>query len=83
MAAKGEQPFLHMTHNLDPIYMYTIIISQRLRVIERSSFPYKVHSRGITQKTSKVEQPFLHVAHGLDLIYMPTKYYQNISKGII
>ena len=31
---------------------------------------------------SKGEQPFLHPTHRLDLIYMPTKYYQNISKGI-
>ena len=45
-------------------------------------FPYKVHSRDITQKTNKREQPFLHVTPRLDLIYMPTKYYQNISKDI-
>ena len=44
--------------------------------------PYKVHSREITQKASKGEQPFLHATHRLDPIYMPTKYYQNISKGI-
>ena len=44
--------------------------------------PNKVHSREITQKASKGEQPFLHATHRLDPIYMPTKYYQNISKGI-
>ena len=44
--------------------------------------PYKVHSREITQQASKGEQPFLHATHCLDPIYMPTKYYQNISKGI-
>ena len=44
--------------------------------------PYKVHSREITQKANKGEQPFLHATHRLDPIYMPTKYYQNISKGI-
>ena len=27
-------------------------------------------------------QPFLQVTHRLDPIHMPTKYYQNISKGI-
>ena len=52
------------------------------KVLSTQAFPYKVHSRGITQKASKGEQPFLHATHRLDLIYMPTKYYQNISKGI-
>ena len=46
------------------------------------AFPYKVHSREATQKASKREQPFLHATHRLDAIYMPTRYYQNISKGI-
>ena len=30
----------------------------------------------------KGEQPFLHATHCFDHIYMPTKYYQNISKGM-
>ena len=53
-----------------------------IRVIEHTGSHYKVHSREITQKASKGEQPFLHVTHRLDPIYMPTKYFQNISKGI-
>ena len=56
--------------------------SKGIRVIERTSLPFKVHSREITLKATKVEQRFLHVTHLLDLIYMPTEYYQNISKGI-
>ena len=51
-------------------------------LLSAQAFPYKVHLREITQKDSKGEQPFLHATHCLDLIYMPTKYYQNISKGI-
>ena len=42
----------------------------------------KVHSWDITETGSKGEQPFLQVVQPLDLIYMPTKYHQNISKGI-
>ena len=30
----------------------------------------------------KGEKPFLHATHCFDHIYMPTKYYQNISKGM-
>ena len=81
----GEQLFLHTLHRPDLINMYTKYhqnISNGIRVIEGTSFPYKVHSREITQNASKEEHPFLHMTHRLDLIYIPTKYYQNISKGI-
>ena len=43
---------------------------------------FKFHSREIAQKSIKGELPFLHATHRLDPIYMPTKYYQNISKGM-
>ena len=52
------------------------------RSIEYTSFPYQAHSRGITQMFSKGVEQVLNVTHPLDLIYIPTKYYQNISKGI-
>ena len=42
----------------------------------------KAQTREITETGSKGEQPFLQVVQPLDLIYMPTKYHQNISKGI-
>ena len=53
-----------------------------IRIIERKAIPHKVNSREIAIKTSKEGQPFLHVTHRRDPIYMPTKYYENISKGI-
>ena len=55
-SSKGEQQFLNARHPLDLLYIYTIYyqnISKDIKVIERTSFPYKVHSREITQKTLK------------------------------
>ena len=47
-----------------------------------SGLCFSCRSRENTQKASQGEQSFLHVTHHLDWIYMPTKYYQNILKGI-
>ena len=45
-------------------------------------FSLKNHWREIAEKWSKGDHPFLQAAHRLDPIFTPTKYYQNISKGI-
>ena len=63
---RWEQTFLHATRCLDLIYIVYVYqistnISYSIRVIERTSFPYKVHSMDITQKGSKGEQPFLQM----------------------
>ena len=66
MGSKGKQPFSHMKHHLDLIYMYTEYhqnISEGLRVIEHISLSLKVHSREKTQKGSMGEQPFLYMTN--------------------
>ena len=82
--SKVELPFLHATHCLD-IYIpnKNHQKSQRgWKLWSAQGFPIKIHSREITQTGSMGEQPFLYTTHHFDQTYMPTKYYQNISKGI-
>ena len=78
--SKGEYQFLHMTYNLDPIYIYvyqiSIKLSQRLQeLLSAQDSSDKVHSREITQNGSKREQLLLHMTHRLDSIYMYTNYH--------
>ena len=51
-------------------------------LLSAQAYPFKIHSREITQKNSKEDNHCMHATHPLDLIYIPTQYYQNISKGI-
>ena len=75
---------MHVTHRLDLLYMYTKYqnISKGIKVIERTSSPLKCFFKGDNSKGQQGRATMLHRTHHHDLIYMPTKYNQNISKGI-
>ena len=56
----------HVTTHPDICIPNIINISQRVKkLLSSQAFPYKVHSRQITQKGSQGEQTFLHLSHSL------------------
>ena len=63
--------------------IFKITVSQRvLKLVSEQVFLFKIPSRTITPKMMQKRATIIYVTYPLDLIYMPTKYYQNISKGI-
>ena len=57
----------------DSLYMYSKYhqnLSKVIKVIECTSVHSNIHSRKITQMSSKGEQQFLNVTYNLDLIYI-------------